>query len=339
MFIHRIETTYKDSVDFIGMTGSCCTDTYDQYSDLDLVIISSDLNTPYPGMTFLVDWGEVEIGYDFYLKSWDSMNRMIGSTWASHIEDVKPIWYRTDAARQRWDKLVFECQQERKEPLSEKRREHAATAFREAKGIMADIFLCDDSFKAKSLLSALQMSLTDVICLVNQTYFHLGIAYRLQEIKSMNCPENFTDLYEKALNTTKVEHIKTVAKELFKTTESFYSQRIDPSHAHVTQGEKLSAWYEELCSNYKNKVRRVCESNNVELACLLTCCIQDYLNEMSEETGMEQLSIEPYLDINDLSKLSHGMEIIERRILKEYDVYGIKVNRLNEDGWGVMDEK
>lgn len=324
--IHLIEKDYAKDVDFIGMTGSCMTGKCDNRSDLDLVIILSDDTTRYFGKTFLVDWGDVEIGYDFYSKRWNDMDKMVGTTWVSHIVDVKPIWYRSEEIKTKWNSLVEKAQNELKSSLSEKRIESAKKCLDQAKIKLADMLLNQDPAYAKNCLSNILLEVTDVICLLNVKYFKFGIANRLEDIEPMDKPEDFSILYREALNADEYEDIKRIGTEIVGDVESFFEVK-SSSVAMDSEKDSLNGWYEELVSNYKNKVKRIAETNQIELACLASCCIQDYLEEMKMLTGISCPDIYPYFDIHDMDKFSKGFDIVEDAILKEYAKKGIKVSR------------
>lgn len=332
MLINKIENEYRNDVDFIGFTGSCMSGDYDKYSDLDLVIVKSDDSDKWFNMCFINQYDDIEIGYDFYTMDWNGITNKVGSTWASHIIDVEPVWYASDEVKNRWADLKKKAEDNVNSPITEEKINNAEGNLNNAKMYFMQLMMVDETEFKKTLLSAMIMELTDVICLLNNTYYRYGIKQRIQEIEKMKYPENFVELYNKAINAVSVDDITKTAQSILKVTNKYFetikNDVVNKSviNEPVQYNDPIYGAYEELVSNYGNKVVRCIESNDIQAACLTTCCIQGYINERAEEAGMPEFNISKYLDLNDLSKLAEGFKKLAETYLKEYEKQGVKVD-------------
>jgi len=327
--VELVEKEYCGQIDFIGMTGSCAADKEDRYSDLDLVIIANENAKKTIGECFVINWGDIEIGYDFYTMSWKRVEGMAGTTWASHIADVVPLWYADVSVKMRWQNLVLQQQEIMATPLKEEQIKTSEEALKSAKQMLADIFITEDEKWAKNQLSGILLDLTDVICVLNNTYYKYGIKDRIAEIEEMETPEGFVQRWHEAIAAETLADIRAAAVELCRITESFWKNKkktvIQPGLEELrSQPDTVDGWYEELVSNYKNKVVRLLETQDAKTACLVTFCAQSFLEELEENTGMPMPVLYRDLDVKDLTKLEHGFERVEQEIIKEYCRRGLK---------------
>lgn len=328
MLIKKIESEYRNDVDFIGLTGSCKSGDFDKYSDLDLVIIKSDDSDKWFNMCFINEYDDLDVGYDFYTMDWKYIASKVGSTWASHIIDVEPVWYASEEVENRWNNLKKKAEENIEQPITKDKIESAEENLDRAKRYFTDLMISDKTDDKKTLLSEMLMELTDVICLLNNTYYTYGIKQRIQEIEKMKCPNNFSELYWNAIKADSDVDIKNYAQEVLKSTSIFFKNVKDSIvKIKLPSADSVRGSYEELVSNYKNKVRRAVENNDIQLAVLASCCIQEYIEEMTEECGMPEFNIGKYLDLYNLSKLSDGFRELEEVYLAEYKKLGIQADR------------
>lgn len=329
--VQLTETDYAGQIDFIGLTGSCAAGKEDEYSDLDLVIIANENAEKTIGECFLVDWDGIRIGYDFYTMSWKRVENMAGTTWASHIADVVPLWYADDIVKNRWMELVKRQQEIMAQPLSEKQIHTAEESLKQAKQLLADIFLTEEILWAKDRLTGMMLMLTDVICVLNNTYYKYGIKDRIAEIEQMETPDNFMQLWHEAMDAERMEEIRIVAVSACRVTEQFWKDNKETVMALKMEELRrdpgtVDGWYEEFFSNYKNKVVRLLEQNDREMACLVSFCAQNFLEELEANTGMPMPVLYRDLDVKNLKKLAQGFERVEQEILAEYHARGLEAD-------------
>lgn len=329
--VELIEKEYRGHIDFVGMTGSCAADKEDKYSDLDLVIIANDNAERTIGECFIADWDDIRIGYDFYTVSWKRVEGMLGSTWASHILDVVPLWYEDESVKLRWMGLVNRQQEIMDAPLGMEQVAVSENSLKNAKQMLADIFLTQDPKWAKNQLSGMLLELTDVICVLNNTYYKYGIKDRILEIEQMETPEDFVALWHEAMNADQMEEIRRMAVKVCRITEEFWNLKkqtvMQPKLEELcSRSEVIDGWYEELFSNYKNKVVRLLETQDMETACTVSFCIQNFLQELEANTGMPMPVLYRDLDINNLAALGEGFERVEQEIAEEYRRRGLVVD-------------
>ena len=324
-----VEKDYAGHIDFIGLTGSCAAGKQDSYSDLDLVIIASDNADKTIGECFLVDWDGIKIGYDFYTMTWSRVENMVGTTWASHIADVIPLWYADDSVKSRWMELVKRQQEIMAQPLSEKHIHTAEESLKLAKQLLADLFLAEETLWAKDRLTGMMVMLTDVICVLNNTYYKYGIKDRIAEIEQMETPDKFVQLWHDAMAAQEMADMRAVAVEACRITEQFWKNKketvLAPKREELRSNPSaIDGWYEEFFSNYKNKVVRLLEHKDSEMACLVSFFAQNFLEELEANTGMPMPVLYRDLDVNDPEKLAQGFGRVEQEILAEYQARGLE---------------
>ena len=325
------QTDYAGQIDFIGLTGSSAAGKEDQYSDLDLVIIANENAEKTIGECFLADWDGIKIGYDFYTMTWSRVENMVGSTWASHVADVIPLWYASDDVKKRWLELVKRQQEIMAQPLSEQQIQTAEGSLKLAKQLLADLFLAEEVLWAKDRLTGMMLMLTDVICVLNNTYYKYGIKDRIAEIEQMETPENFVSLWHEAMAAQEMEEIQRIAIKACRSTETFWKCKKEAALAPRMEElrrnpQTLCKWYEEFFSNYKNKVVRLLEHNDSEMACMVSFFAQNFLEEMESNTGMPMPVLYRDLDVKDLQKLADGFVRAEQEILAEYQARGLEAD-------------
>ena len=320
--IKKAELVCPNSLGLIGVYGSISTGDCYQKSDLDLLILILDDDGWKLSTGFILD--DVGIGYDIYCTTMDDLKYDAKCEHAhlSKLLDSKIVYVKNQHA---YDELM-------------KLRENALQNIQSIERINKSKALLD---KAKvgyanshihNTLGSIRMDaydviyyLLDAVMLFNGKYFKLGVKRTFEEINNLPIDKSFRDNILKIAKSNDLFEIRDLLKDLISYVDSYLiveNIKVDPS-------KDLAGTYEEMFSNWRNKVEEAYINNDVFSSYINMCSLQYMFNDINNEVNIGKYNVIDEYNPNDLKA---NISVYDKNLVKYKEVYesvNLKVKHYN----------
>ncbi len=319
ILLEKIRTEYREDIDLVGVCGSFFTGDFHENSDLDLlVVVNNDQGYGF-SRCFILDG----VGFDFYGSSWSKLERMASydHTFLSHLVDVNIVYVRNTACKERFLKLRQQALQMLDEPVTLRIVSKGAKQLDQAALAYGNLMLADEIGAARQNAGLLVRHVSDTVCILNHNYFRLGVKHLLREILAMRrVPENFMDGFNGVVAATSVPQLKEAATKLIKSVKKMFDEIKEETLKNVVPtSEALKGTYEEIWSNWRNKIRYAAEHNDALLALSAGVSCQEFYDEMHAEHGSVPINLMKHFQPHDLHSFAHTFEQAMRLYRQEYE--------------------
>ena len=315
--IKKAEALCPDSLALIGVYGSVITGDEYEKSDLDLMILINDENGWVLADGFIID--DVGIGYDLYCTSWDMLEKDAQCDHAhlSKLFDSVIVYCKDKNALQRLD----EIRRKAAELLaSDRRYEKADQAYSDAKKMLAEVYLAKSLSKARSSAGAAIELIENAVMLHNGRHFRKGTKRALDELKQLGFPFDLETRILAVIQAETVERIRAELTEVFILTDEYL--RV-PKKKERPSAENLRGTYEEMYSNWKNKMAEAADRDDVYSSFMNLLSLQWMFYEIAEGIAVDGFEI---MDKFNPKNLEENMDVFNQALNKylvEYEKVGI----------------
>lgn len=274
--IEKAEKVCPGSLALIGVYGSVATGDAYAKSDLDLLILIEDDNGWQLGTGFILD--DSKVGYDIYCTNWDGLkyDSECHHAQISKLMDSRIVYVNNQDA---YNELCKLREQTRLFLESTERFQRVNELIDKAKVSFANTYLHEELGEIRMDAFGMMNYLMDAVMLFHGRYFKRGTKRMLEELESLPINETFADNIKGIVTSKSVSELRTLSKSLLLCAEKHVQQgkdREEPS-------ESLAGSYEEIYSNWRNKVEEAAKRNNVFASFMNMCSLQCMFEELSSE--------------------------------------------------------
>lgn len=297
----QIEETCPDAIDMIGIGGSFCNGDIYEKSDLDLVIIANDVEKAGSiCKCFILE----DVAHDIYVTDWSRFSSMSDykDPYVTKLFDLDIVFIKDDSIKDKYFNLrdVVKENMNNDEIVFDSIRRQAAM-------LSHNYRLLEETGDIEIALRLLNKIITNVefiIYMINRSYVKRGIKRVPEEIASMDkLPLHFLDTYNIICNFDSLTYIKSGASSFMMDIDELLSEygiEIDEEYVEEQDDTKLelttdniSGTYEEIYSNWKNKMHHAVDINSNYLSFRTMASCQEFYDEMAslfDITPIELLS-------------------------------------------------
>lgn len=321
--IEKAESLYPDSLAFIGVYGSVATGDDYAKSDLDLLILIQDEEGRKLGTGFILN--DSGVGYDIYCTDWNNLHHEAQCHHAhiSKLMDSEVIYVKNQKA---YDELCKLREETKLFLESDERFQRVNELITKAKVAYADSLLCDTLGKVRLNAFGVMDCLFNAVMLCHGKHFRLGVKRTFDEIANLPATDELTDDMRKIAASKDVSEIRDLLKELLLYAERYMrqeKQKEEPSAA-------LTGTYEEMYSNWRNKVEEAAINGDIYSSFVNMCCFHYMLSDISSEFNIGDYNI---MDEYNPENLTDNVLIYDK-YLKEYEKVcnkaGIRIKRFSD---------
>lgn len=307
--LNQIKKECPDSVALIGIGGSFCSEDIYENSDLDLVIIANDEKASVLCKCFILG----NVGFDIYTQNWSRFEETAkyNHPYVTKLFDLDIIYTKDETAKKRYEELrniVIKNMQDDNN-VSKQVGNHFIELLK-CYHILKDT---NDKSIAYKLLAKIIKEVEFIIYMINKTYVKKGTKRVPSEILSMSIlPIDFKDIYLSAPLCTTVDEIKEISasliakiKQLIDDNNITYNIQdivkndVEPKKEKITS-DALTGTYEEIYSNYKNKMYHATKTNNPYLSFVTMASCQEFYDDMSSQYEIPSIDLLQHYNPNDL---------------------------------------
>ena len=322
--ISKAEKICPDSLALIGIYGSVATgDTYTK-SDLDLMILIKDNDGWKLGTGFILE--DSKIGYDIYCTNWGGLKWDAGCHHAqlSKLMDSKIVYVKDQDAL----KALNELREQTKSFLqSDERFERVNELIQKAKVSYANACLYDELGKVRLNAAEVILSLLDSIMIYHGCYFKRGVKRTFEELSQFPLELTFLENMRKISKSKDVTELQNLMKSLILYVEDYTLRKKELQEPSV---DSISGSYEEMYSNWRNKVEEAAIAGDTFSTFINMCSLQCMISEIASEVAIEAYDI---MEVYDADCLENNIKIYDEFLTeyeKVYEKAGLTVNRFSD---------
>lgn len=317
--IQKVQNEYKDDIDLIGVFGSFFTGDFHEKSDLDLLVVLNNERGWGFSTCFILDG----IGYDLYGSPWTKLEKMatFDHTFVSNIIDVDIVYCRGPEHRERFMKLRQKALNIINSPMSKEILEKTKKHLEDAILTYGKMILAEEIGSVRKLSGGVIDYLTNAVCFLNHNYFRLGVKHQLEEMLAMErIPKHLEQYFNGVIYATSVPDTKEATTKLIKTVKEMYDEIEEEILVKpVLTEENLRGTYEEIWSNWKNKIQYAAEHKDVLLAFSAGVSCQGFYDTMHKECGTNSINLMKHFQANNLDDFVNAFEKAMQLYKDDYD--------------------
>lgn len=321
--IEKAEKVCPDSLAFIGIYGSVVTGDEYEKSDLDLLILIQDDKGWQLGTSFILD--DSNIGYDIYCTNWNGLKYDAACHHAqiSKLMDSKIVYIKNQEA---YNELCKLREQTKLFLASEERFQRVNELVDKAKISYANACLHEELGEVRLDAFLVIYFLMDAIMLFHGKYFKRGTKRILEELAALPMEDVFIDNLKSIASSKDVLELRALLKSLLLYTERHLKQEKEKEEP----SESLSGTYEEMYSNWRNKVEEAAKQNNVFASFMNMCSLHYMFVEISSMSAIGTYNI---MEKYDPDCLENNVRLFDACLQKYEAVYktaGIEIKRFHD---------
>jgi len=269
---------------------------------------------------------DIGIGYDIYCTrmEWLRYDAECRHAQIAKLMDSQIVYIKNQSA---YEELLQLREQAKALLQSDERFERADEQIKQAKLYYAEACLCDRLSAVRMNSAGVIVSLLSAVMLYNGRYFRRGTKRTFDELGQLPLSERFlADLRAIPLGRN-ADELRRTMRSLIGYVSDHTSLKKAPA---PPSADNLSGTFEEMYSNWRNKVEEAADNGDVYSSFMNMCFLQNMIDEIAADTDVGSFDLMEEYDPNDL----HGNVRIYDRFLKEYEaIYkmaGISVNRFDD---------
>ena len=300
-----------DSLALIGIYGSA--DTEDEYekSDLDLLILIENDDGWKLGTGFILD--DSKVGYDIYCTDRNGLRYDAECHHArlSKLMDSRIVYVKN---RDAYDELITLRSKANQLLSSGERFQRVSELIDKAKIAYANACLREEAWEIRMEACGVITFLSDAMMLYHGKYFRRGVKRTIDELATLPIDDVFVQLIKKAVVCKDISQLRDLLKQLILYAESL----IRHEKLKAKPSEALSGTYEEMYSNWRNKVEEAVKNADAFSLFMNMCSFQFMLSDIAEEVEIGSFSV---MDEYDPDSLEDNVKIFDKYLQKYEQVY------------------
>ena len=321
--IDKANKVCPDSLALIGVYGSVASGDDYAKSDLDLLILIEDDEGLKLGTGFILD--DRKVGYDIYCTNLRGLKYDAECHHAhlAKLMDSQIVYLKNQDA---YDELCTLRAQAKQFLESERRFGRANEALDQAKIAYANACLYNELGQVRLEAYGVISYLLDAVMLYHGKYFKRGVKRTFEELAALPIDAMLVQTIQKTVVSKEVSELRDLLRQLILYAENH--TRKEKSKAEPS--EALSGTYEEMYSNWRNKVEEAAKNADAFSSFMNMCSLHFMLSEITEKVAIGSF---PVMDEYNPDSLEDNTEILDRYLRKYEQAYmraGIRIKRFDD---------
>ena len=334
IIMEQIKEKCPDSIDMIAIGGSFCNGDIYEKSDLDLVIISRDDKAKCLDKCFILD----DVAMDIYTHDWTSFENMAEypNPYVTKLIDLDIIYTHDDSVLDKYKELQTKLKTNMNDEsiVLKNIQNHFNTVCIEINKLNDNE---NDLGLAYRSLATIIKEIEFIIYMANKSYVKRGTKRVPEEICNMTyLPEGFIEIYKDITNCKNIEEIKDKANKVVECITAFVNQKGIKYISTIEEKKKIErkelmpnnlfGTYEEIYSNWKNKMIHAVTINSRYLSFVTMNSCQEFYDEMASMFDIPKIELIANYDPNNLSSNVEHFNNCMEQWLELYKIHGVEVN-------------
>ncbi len=319
--IAKAEKVCPNSLALIGVYGSVATGDVYEKSDLDLLILINDEKGYKLATGFILD--DSKIGYDLYCTTMDGLrsDSECHNAHLSKLMDSEIVYIKNQKA---YDELCSLREKTKLFLCSDQRYKRVDELIEKAKVFFADACLYDDIGRIRVSICDIMLSLANAIMLYHGIYFKRGIKRIFEELSQFSLDNTFLENMRKISEINDINELRLFARDNILYIENYISSPIEKS---IATKENITGTYEEMYSNWRNKVEEAAERNDSFSSFVNMCSLQHMISDISSEINIGNYDIMKTFSIDFIDDNTMVFDCFLAEYERIYESCGMSVKR------------
>ena len=173
----------------------------------------------------------------------------------------------------------------------------------------------------------------NAVAMLNKQYFHYGVKRAYEEPSVMeNRPEKLCDMIDDIISAKSITDVQKYLTALMKATRAVFGKvkATFTVRKKTPDEETISGTYEEMYSNWRNKMHAAAKAGNRHLAFMSLISANAMFSEIDSEVDIDRYNVLEGFDAQDLHRTAEAYDNIINDYLKEYRKAGIEVKHYSD---------
>lgn len=318
--ISKAERVCPGALALIGVYGSVATGDVHAKSDLDLLILIEDERGRELATGMILE--DADVGYDLYCTTWESLryDAEINHAHVAKLMDCQVVYAGKEGAYEELCRLRARAEQIL---CSEQRFVKAQDLLGQAKATYAEVCLTESIGKARAFACYLIDDVTSAMMVHSGRYFRYGTVRLFRELSGLPGAEQVTQKIMQIAQARDLSAIRTLCKQLLLLVQAQLERPRDPK----APSAELAGTYEEMYSNWRNKVARAAEIGDMFGSFANLCGLHGMYAELARAYALPEQDVMGAYDPENLAANAQTFDRCLQAYEGVYDKAGIRVKR------------
>lgn len=329
--IEKADRVCPGSLALIGIYGSFATGDYHEKSDLDLLILINDDNGWQLSCVFIQD--DIGVGHDIYCTTWDDLRNdaRYDHPNISKLMDSEIVYCADDKYKEELEALRKQARDILSAPFSREDHINAENMLKQAEHFYLSAMIAEDLANARAQAGYVVYYIENAVAMLNKKYFRYGTKRAYEELEQMeNKPPRLCEMIEDVLSADSVERIQNHLTVLMRETVRVFGITEPPAAKKPVTADTIGGTYEEMFSNWRNKMYIAAEKGDRHLAFMSLISLNAMISGISNETEIGSYDVLGCYDPNDLNKTALACDGLLNEYLNEYKKADLQVTRYRD---------
>jgi len=327
--IEKANIVCPGALALIGINGSFMTGDFYEKSDLDLLIVINDDRGWQLGSTFIQD--DLQVGHDIYCTTWESLRNdaRYEHPNISKLMDAKIVYCADEKYKLELNELRKQVSDKLSAPFDREDYNKAEKLLKEAEHCYTMAMISEERSEVLRWSGRAIYYVENSIAMLNKKYFRYGVKRAYEELNVMeHRPEELCKLIDNIITADSVRAAKEHLTVLLKETVTVFN---DKKQTILTQKKDitdalgaLTGTYEEMYSNWRNKMYLATKTDNVHLT-FMSLVSADYMfSEICKNVDIDKYNVFEGYNSNNLEQTAEVYADTMDEYLKEYKKAGVQ---------------
>lgn len=328
----EIQEKCPDAIDLIGIGGSFCNGDIYEKSDLDLVIICNNDSAKCIDKCFIIG----DVAFDVYTQGWNRFETMAEyhHPYVTKLFDLNVVYSRNEEVLQKYK--LYQNRVKSNMSNTELVNKHIGEHFGK---VLSSVNSLQNIFNigvAYTKLASIIKEIEFILFMLNRTYVRRGTKRVPEEIASLQVlPQDFLPIYDVIVNCKSLEEIKSKVlifispiKNLLDSMNISYELKMENKNDLAKKAinvTDLSGTYEEIYSNWKNKMYHAVDIDSTYLSFVTMSSCQEFYDEMAVEFDIPRIELLINYSPDNLKENAIAFDNALNEWKKLYDMFGLAV--------------
>lgn len=323
--IKKAENVCPGAIALIGIAGSFHSGDIYEKSDLDLCIVINDDSGWKIASYFILG----DVAFDIYCTPWSRLEEMseYNNPYITKLLELGIVYCSDDIYMQKYMELRSKVTSKLNQPYSIEDNEKAEKFVNEASKVYADVMLSSNYGQCKYAAAGMLNFIEFAIYMYNKAYIKRGVKRIPEEISTMKyLPVGFNELYSKLIKAESTSETKEISTMLLRTLKEFAKLMKDKvALKKEISGADIKGTYEEIYSNWKNKMHHAADKGDIYLSLMTAASCQYFYDEMYSEYNIDRVDLMKNITSNNVSLWAEEFDNAMLKYKKNYDSLGAEI--------------
>jgi sugar phosphate isomerase/epimerase len=289
--INKAENVCPGAIALIGIAGSFHSGDIYEKSDLDLCIFINDESAWKVASCFILE----DVAFDIYCTPWSKLEEMseYNNPYITKLLELDIVYCDDDKYIQKYMDLRSKVISKLNQPYSLEYSEKVEKFVNEACKEYANIMLSSSYGECRYATAGMLYYIEFAIYMCNKTFIKRGIKRIPEEISTMKyLPVDFNTLYCRLIRTVNVKETREISTTLMKAVKEFVKQMKDRviTKKEISEAD-IKGSYEEIYSNWKNKMHHAANREDVYLSLMTASSCQQFYDYMYSKYNVDRIDL------------------------------------------------